>query len=172
MRKKRFLAVLLVVVLCFVFSGVGYGKEFTLEEIREIAYKQKASELDLTILKARTSYIMDNPTDFLNIVFCSYDVGGFIRFDDLREKKLAFYGIINTKGKLVVKIRDNRAAFSDKSGIDLGAIFYKHLVAFLYNSAGLGTFFPYDTHVLAVFYGEEEVPLGYFYQGEYHLWER
>ena len=27
-----------------------------------------------------------------------------------------------------------------------------------------------DTDVVAVFYGRGEIPLGYFYQGEYHLW--
>ena len=163
--KKVLVVILLAVSFCFV-SGVGYGKEFTLEEGREIAYKQKASELDLMISNARTSYIMDNPTNFLNI-YCIYDALGLVRYDDLREKNLPF-----TKGKLVVTIRDNRAAFSGKSGVDLLAIFHKHLLAFIYTSgANMGTFFPYDTHVLAIFYSEEKVPLGYFYQGEYHLWK-
>lgn len=168
MKNKKLLAIILL-SFCFV-SGVGYGEELTLEEWREGLHNQKASELDLTILKARTSYIMENPTNFLNI-YCIYDAFGLAGLDDLREKKLAFYGIISTKGKLVVWIRDNRAAFSDKSRVDLLTIFHKHLLAFLYTSAGLGTFFPYDTHVLAIFYTEEKVPVGYFYEGEYHLWE-
>lgn len=29
-----------------------------------------------------------------------------------------------------------------------------------------------DNDVVAKFHSEDETPLGYFYEGEYHLWEK
>jgi len=108
MRKKRFLAVILLTLsFCFV-SGVGYGKillgyyfheEMTWEEV-EIA-------MQVEFLEATMSYIMRNPTSFLDVQF-HYDEAG--AFSALFPKD------IDTKDKLYVDVLDNRGVFSGKSG--------------------------------------------------------
>lgn len=94
MRKKRFLAiVLLVVVFCFVVSGVGYG------EVQEWSDQEKASYAEaILLLGARVDYIMYNPTTFLNVDFL-YDSDG-----TFGEK--VFPMNVDTKGKICVRATD------------------------------------------------------------------
>jgi len=66
MRSKKLLAAFLLgIVLSFV-SVLGYGEVRT--EVDQVY-------MDIILLKATVSYMMDNPTNFLDVSF-SYDVLG------------------------------------------------------------------------------------------------
>ena len=156
--KKRLLlaAILLGVVLCFV-SGAGYGGQF-----EYLKNDGKASLIDSFLLEARVNYVMRNPTDFLNVQI-HYDLNG-----DYSE---GLPDNVDSKGKIFVWVIDNRDMFSDKSGIALLDTFIINLEK-IYSSIVLVVMtFDMDTDVVAGFMSEEVIPLGYFYQGEYHLWE-
>jgi len=168
MRKKRFLAaILLGVVLCFVVSGVGYGEEMTTEQLRKTMAEQKASDLNLLLLKSEVKYIMKNPNDFLDIS-CSYYAFEITSVDYYKDMNLPEDFI--TKDKLFISITDNRGVFSGKSDWDLLRLFRKSLLSFYYSSSVFGVF-SYPSDIVAIFYAEGKVPLGYFHQDEYHLWE-
>jgi len=71
-------------------------------------------------------------------------------------------------------IIDNRGIFSDKSERALLSQFKKELEAIyssLYEATG-GMATDMNTDIVAAFYSREQNPLGSFYQGEYHLWEK
>ena len=61
---------------------------------------------------------------------------------------------IDTKGKVIVMVTDNRAAFFHRSEIALPGLFKKHLITlYLY----LGAIFPgMESNMITGFYSEEE----------------
>jgi len=64
---------------------------------------------------------------------------------------------------------DNRGVFSYKSGIALRDEFKRQLKV-IYSFISLVAT-DMDADIVAQFLSREAIPLGYFYQGEYHLWE-
>ena len=163
MKARGLLAAFLLAVgLCFV-PALGYG------EVKQEWEAIEATLMDIKFLEAIDDYIMSNPTSFLNVRF-GYDLLGVVG-----EDKKLFSGRINTENKIIVRIIDNRGVFSAKSGITLLHEFEKQLktiYSFIYWHL-LAT--DIDNDIVAIFYDlygyEETSPLGYFYQGEYHLWE-
>ena len=157
MRKKRFLAaILLSVALCFVVSGVGYG------ELNQELLESGTPLIFHHLLQARVDYMMNNPNRYLYVQFY-YDPGG--SFDEF------FPGDIDTKDKIVVSVSDIRGDFSGRSGETLLKIF-KNFLDSLYSYI-----WPWmitmdmNTDITAKFSTEDGTPLGYFYEGEYYLWE-
>jgi len=157
MRGKVFLAAFLLGAgLCFV-PVLGYG------EVKEWMYESKVSLMDLKLLDARVDYVMSKPENYLWIYFL-YDPVGEIG-------RRYFPRGVDTEGKIVVKIQDNRGAFSYKSGRALLRRFKRELEdIYLHSSMELYAT-DMDTDIVARFLSGEGIPLGYFYQGEYHLWE-
>ncbi len=155
MRGKKLLVTLLLGAgLCFV-PALGYG------EVQEWMLESKASYMELSLLESRVSYMMSNPTNFLNINFY-YDQRGAIG---------EIYGLsenIDTKGKILVVIRDTRDVFFYKSRIALLDLFKRQLEVIYSFIQPKAT--DMDTDVVAKLVSKDEIPVGYFYQGEYHLW--
>lgn len=116
-------------------------------------------EFDLE--EARIKYIVANPVDSLDVTFLHDEVGGFSGF---------FPEGVDTKNKICIWVFDNRDVFSNKSEIVLLDEFKKQLeVIFLYIQPVAKSM---NVDVVALFgKREEKIPLGYFHQGEYHLWE-
>ena len=172
MRGKKLLAaILLGVVLCFV-PALGYGEvilgpRITIGEMLHVLKKEplwprmKVMYTDIDLLQGRVSYMMTNPANFLNVVFF-YDPDG--RFREF------FPEGVDTKGKIYVLVTDNRDVFSYKSGIALRDEFKRHLEVIYSFIPEIAT--DMDADVVAKFYSKGGIPLGYFYQGEYHLWEK
>ena len=170
MRYKRSLAIILLSLsFCFV-SGAGYGEEFSSKEWaasmklmrRRMHDVQKASSMDTYLLEAKVSYMMRNPTGFLliDLVYDSFGVGG---------TAWGFPEGIDTKDRIYISVTDNRGVFANKSEAVLLEQFKKEL-----NIIYVGLFFyapDMDADIVAKFFSMENVPLAYFYQGEYHLWE-
>ena len=158
MKVRRLLAAFLLGVgLCFV-PVLGYGKIHPYVE-------ENPSLISERLLSARVDYIMCNPDTFLYVVFI-HDPTGVLGVSLLEDPE----GLINTKGKFLVHIYDTRDIFSHKSGMALLEQFKRELeIIYSYIS-----FFAWDvdTDIVAKFYNREKIPLGYFYRGEYHLWER
>ena len=155
MRLKKLLAAFLLgIVLCFV-PAMGYG------EVQEWTYERKASYMKVSLLEARVSYMMHNPTTFLNVNFLYDPIGRYRRVEKLPES-------VDTKGKIVIVISDTRDVFSYKSGIALLDQFKRELEVEYTFLRSLAT--DMDTDIVAIFANKEIIPLGYFYQGEYHLW--
>ena len=156
MRGKKLLATFLLGAgLCFV-PALGYG------EVNQSLYESKARAIDIMLLKLQIAYLMNNPTGFLCVDF-SYDPYGSL------GKVTKFPDSIDTKGKIFVHVKDNRGRFSAKSKIALRDEFKSILESlFSYLEAGVAT--DMDTDIVAKFLSREAIPLGYFYQGEYHLW--
>jgi len=152
--KKLLPAFLLGVGLCFI-PVLGYGY------ISELDYERRASKMEVNLLKAGIDYMMANPTGFLNVSF-HYDPGAGL-------EQFFPEGVV-TKGRIVILVTDNRDAFSDKSGIALLEQFKEELEA-IYKCVRLVAS-DMDADIVAEFLTSEDVPLGYFYQGEYHLWEK
>ncbi len=163
MRKKRVLAaILLLAVFCFVVSGVGYGTEVQVLEIN-------TPHVGFFLLEARVEYMMHNPTSFLDVSF-HYDLKGTY----YRSYDMEFPEHVDTEGKLYVEIRDRRGVFSGKSGVTLLEIFKKQLevaYSFIPSLYLYGLYWDIDEDVVAKFYSKGDIPLGYFYQGEYRLWK-
>lgn len=175
MRGRGLLAAFLLgVSLCFV-PALGHGEDLVdlspqewvaWVEATRLFRKQmhdelKASSMDIHLLNARVGYMMRNPNGFLLIalVYDPYGVGG---------KAWSFPEGVDTKNKIYVAVTDNRGAFSDKSEVVLLDQFKKEL-DLIY--VGLFTIAAdMDTDIVAKFFSQENVPLGYFYQGEYYLW--
>ena len=163
MRRKQFLAaILLGVFFCFV-SGVGYG------EIKVNVIELKVPHIDFYLLEARVEYIMRNPTNFLYVKF---------RYDRNGSYGIGFPERLDTKGRIYVEIRDNRGFFSGRSGIVLLELFKMHLdniYGYIQPLPTIGTEYDlleYMEHdIVAKFYSKGDIPLGYYYKGEYHLWE-
>jgi hypothetical protein len=157
MRDKQLLAAFLLgVSLCFI-PVLGYG------EVEHWAYEAKASYMKVFLLEARVDYVMANPNTFLKVVFL-YDPSGSFR----RDAKLPWR--VNTKRKVCVMVRDIRGVFSHKSGTVLLEEFKKQLEVAYSCIDSVAT--NMHTDIVAIFDSKEEIPLGYFYQGEYYLWEK
>jgi len=155
MRKKRFLAaILLGVVLCFV-SGVGYG------EIGEWRLITKVTKIDFQLLEAKVEYMGRNPETFLDIGFF-YDPDGSIGGAKLPEK-------VSTKGKIITMVYDTRNRFSYKTGMILLDEFKRELEAIYSYIRRIATDLTND--IYGELFTAGGIPLAYFYQGEYHLWE-
>jgi len=184
MRGKKLLAALLLGAgLCFV-ATLGYGKvipvlteEVTPEQERyfKIHFPDEPIKTVLRytrsehptyfrfyLLEARLNYMMTNPNTFA-CVYADYDnLGGTLReIYKLPER-------VETKGKVLITVYDKRGAFSYKSGMALLEAFKQILVVF-YSYLDVWVT-DMNTDIVAKFYSREEIPLGYFYQGEYHLW--
>jgi len=156
MKNKKLLAiVLLSLSFCFV-SGAGYG------EIPEWKIERKASILDMELLDARIRYMMRNPDNFLYVDFY-YDEYGVYGIADRLPKS------VDTKGKIYIQVSDNRGDFSKKNRKTLLNEFERELECIYSYLEEIAI--DMDTDIVAVFYNREEIPLGYFYQGEYYLWE-
>lgn len=156
MRGKKLLATFLLGMgLCFV-PVVGHG------EVQEWMDKEEVSFMDISLLTARIDYIMQRPNDFLDVVLY-YDRSGIFGEE-------LFSGNIDTKGKIIVRIEDTRDFFTCEPE-QLIIPFTLELNS-IYKLSTLGSVATdRDSDIVAVFYrkGKE---LGYFYQGEYHLWEK
>ena len=159
MKGKRVLAAFLLGVgLCFM-PALGYGRVQRLQDYR-IPY------MKFFLLESKVLYIMRNPTSFLYVDFV-YDQDGTL------GRSLETVGLaegIDTKEKIVIDITDTRGVFSGKSGAALLSEFknkLKHIYLYVRTIA-----WNMDTDIVAKFWSKEGDFLGYFYQGEYHLWEK
>ncbi len=187
MKNKKLLAiVLLSLSFCFV-SGVGYGEVIIpseqsrivgellvlkmlyedeplwpyIEEVRgEMLEEIGLLKLYNNLLTARIDYMMSNPTTFTD-VHIYYDSSGW--------SEEFFPEGVNTKEKIYVLFRDLRGYFSDRSGVALKEAFKAYLDAIYTFIKQWAT--DMDTDIVAFFISKGEIPLGYFYQGEYYLWE-
>jgi len=153
--KKLLVAFLLGVGLCFI-PVLGYG------EVSKELYKIKADYMDVVLLRAMVRYMMRCPGTFM-VVSISYDPDGRFTGRFLPES-------IDTKGKIFVVIVDSRYRFSGKSGIDLLDQFKTELEAVYYDISFVAT--DIDADIVAIFDSRRDIHLGYFYQGEYHLWKK
>ena len=116
---------------------------------------------DFDLEEARIKYIVANPADYLDVTFLYDEVGGFSGF---------FPEGIDTKNKICVFVWDDKGVFFKKTGRVLLDEFKKRLeVIFIYIQPVAKDM---NVDVVASFgKREEKIPLAYFYQGEYHLWE-
>jgi len=106
---------------------------------------------------------MRNSASFLNVRF-HYDSDGSI------GKMAGLPQGVDTKSKIVLAIQDNRGVFSNKSAALLNVEFELALWTMYSFIDSVAT--DIDTDIVAIFFSIEERPLGCFYQGEYHLWEK
>ncbi len=155
MNKKLLTVILLSLSFCFV-SGVGYG------EVPKWMLEAKASYLNVELLEAEVSYIMTNPTSFLNVDF-SYDSTGY--WGEIAKLPKS----VNTKGKICIFFGDNRDRFSYKSGTALLDTFKRDLKVIYWFIQIVAT--DMDSDIVATLLSKEGIPLAYFYQGKYYLWE-
>ncbi len=155
MRKKRLLAiVLLSLSFCFV-SGVGYGEieEFLLEiTTRRV--------LETYLIDARVSYIMASPDSFLRV---SYS------YDPLGNWAKNFPAGVSTRGKIYVAVIDSRDVFLGKTGETLLRELQNQGWYVCYNIRSFVS--DAENDIVIRFMDGWGEPLGYFYQGEYHLWD-
>jgi len=150
--KKLLVAFLLGAGLCFV-PVLGYG------EVKTIADK---NYMDIRCLRGEVEYMMSHPTSFLYVS---------IYYDPMGLLGIYYPEGVDTKGKICISIYDTRAVFSGKSGKTLLSQFEKELEA-VYSCPSIDAMTDYEhTDIVAEFYTREQNLLGYFCQGEYHLWE-
>lgn len=157
MRKRKVLAIVLLSLSFCLVSGAGYG------EIEvDILEKFEVSRMEYLLLDAKVEYILRNPTNFLDIDWV-YDGGRWnILFEEWPTE-------IDTEKKIVVKIGDSRNVLSNKSRVVLLELFKEALEAVYSFIKHIAT--SMNTDIVAKFYSKGDIPLGYFYQGQYHLWE-
>ena len=165
MRIRGLLAIILLAVgLCFV-PALGYGEVKGIEALNKLS-GSKVSFIQHLLLGERVNYIMRNPTSFLYVDFV-YDEDGTL------GRSLETVGLaegIDTKEKIVIDITDTRGVFSGKSGAALLSEFknkLKHIYLYVRTIT-----WNMDTDIVAKFWSKEGDFLGYFYQGEYYLWEK
>jgi len=156
MRAREVLAAILLAVGLSFVPGVGHGEI----EKWKVNHDTKASYIDVSLLRATVSYMMTNPTNFLDVI--SY-------YDPAAIYASNFPGDVVTKGKIFVMVHDSRGVFSGKSGVALVGQFKKEL-EIIYSFLQV-TATNMRTDIVAKFYTRGGISLGYFYQGEYHLWE-
>lgn len=122
-------------------------------------------------LEATLDYVNVNPINFLNVSF--YDYTDFLY-------KQEFPHGVDIIGEVYVVVRDNRGSFSRRSGIALLEIFKRELevICSFISCYTINSKYSTDedlntmnTDIVAKFYSKEGIPLGYFNQGEYHLWK-
>ena len=165
--KGLLVALLLAVGLCFV-PALGYG------EVKEWMDEFKPSVIEFHLLQAKVDYIMQNPTNFLIVRF-DYDRSGVVEKAAESGKEIGFGKLpkgVDTKGKTLVMVFDSRGVFSHKSQTALLGQFESELESI--RSSSLDVWIELEWRqkqdVVAKFISKEGNPLGYFYQGEYHLW--
>lgn len=156
MKDKRLLAGFLlgIVIVCFI-PVTGYG---------EVKATIDQTHMDTKCSRAQVGYIMSHPASFLYVMIF-YDPTGIhgVLFPEGLD--------IDTKDKICISIFDNRGVFSDKSGKALLMQFKKELEA-VWSCPSVDILTDYESEdIVASFYSREQVFLGYFYQGKYHLWE-
>jgi len=156
MRGKKLLAAFLLGAgLCFV-PALGYG------EVRHWMNETRATLMEFVLLETRVDYMVRNPNIFLDVHF-HYDSTGWVG----RELP----GNVDTKGMICIDVRDNnRGGYSYTSGTALLGLFKANLKILFSFIKYKGAATDMDTDIVARFYSSETIPLGYFYQGEYHLW--
>jgi len=157
MRARGLLAAFLLGVgLCFV-PVLGHG------EVKHKWNGIMATFMELVLLEAKVDYMVRNPNIFLDVHFY-YDSTGWFR------KELP--GNIDTKNKVCVEVLDNeRGGFSYVTGTALLDLFKRTLellYAFIEVKAVVTDI---NADIVATFTSTGGIPLGYFYEGEYHLWE-
>ena len=156
MKNKKSLAIILLSLsFCFV-PVLGHG------EVKHWTNETMATVMELVLLEARVDYMMRNPNIFLDVHFYYDSTGRFAR---------EFPGNVDTKGKIYVSVQDNkRGGYSYISGTALLGLFKANLELLFTFIKIKGVATDIDTDIVATFDSREGIPLGYFYQGEYHLW--
>lgn len=155
MKNKKLLAIVLVSLsFCFVVSGVGYG------EIPEWMFESTASYIDLQFLEATIKYVMAEPDDFLRISYYYDQTGSFAE---------RFPAGVRTKGKIIIDIIDSRNVFSHKSDEALLEQFAIELSPAYYFIQTVAT--DMNDDIVVAFANNQGKTIGYFSEGEYHLWE-
>ncbi len=186
MRVKQVIAAFLLGVGLSSVSALGYGEirqwretdiNFYMDkypdEPRRALYEWQMAnneqwQLELCLLTARVDYIMRNPAVFENVRFF-YDPDG--------RYKTEFPEGVQTEDKILVWVLDNREMYKTLSGVallDLFKVQLEVMYQFLFTETVGRMNIPISlkTDIVAKFYSGEGIPLGYFYQGEYYLWER
>jgi len=156
--KKLLIGLLLGVSLCLV-PVLGYGE---IMERGMSGIDEHSTRLDFCFLRAEVWYMMRNPNTY-EAIYLVYDKVG---------KCKECFGLpegVETKGKVFMTIDDIRGLFSYKKGTALKEAFKSHLETFYSYISEFVT--DMNSDVVVVFYSKGGIPLGYFYQGEYHLWE-
>lgn len=137
-----------------------------IKKLQRLAHKRLSAcrwgpEFDLE--EARIKYIAANPIDFLDVTFLYDEVGGFKWWFPETSG-------IDTKNKICVFVWDDEGVFFKKTGRVLLDEFKKRLEVIFIHIQPVAKDMNVD--VVASFgKKEEKVPYGYFYQGEYYLWE-
>jgi len=159
MRGKKLLAALLLGVgLCSV-PGLAHS------EISELLKGKAYSHIKFCLLDARITYMMNNPDRFLNVYFVPDEVGAFGKLVGLPEA-------VDTKNKVCIYIKNNREIdlFSPDWG-ESGLFFsFEVVLKNIYSYISLVAT-NMDDDIVAVFHSKTGVKVGYFFEGEYHLWE-
>ena len=159
MRGKGVLAAFLLGVgLCFV-PGLAHS------EISELLKEKAYSHIKFCLLDARITYMMNHPDHFLNVYFVYDEYGVF-------GKPIGLPEAVDTRNKVCIYIKNNRE-------IDLFSPDWAESALFFSFKVVLGNIYSYigllatnmDTDIVAVFYSKTDVKVGYFFEGEYHLWE-
>lgn len=166
--KKLLVAFLLGVGLCFMSA---IGQAFVPSKLvmgKVDAWREyKVSLLDYLLLEARVSYMMRN-FDGYEYVRMDYDVDGS------KGKFYKFPENVSTASKIVILIDDIRDYYSPSylSLADLSILgaFEKQLNILYTYIKDFST--DMDNDVIALVRSKEGIKLAYFYQGEYHLWEK
>jgi len=145
----------------------GEAKWRVKEKMLTAVYKhrpgRKALFMDAVCSRAMINYMMRNPNNFLDVKF-SYDLDGRYERSGLLPEG------IHTKGKIFISVTDNRDTFSRYSGTYLTDRFKTVLEPIYSFTDKLAT--DMDNDIVAMFYRKEDTLIGYFYQGEYHLWKK
>ena len=158
MKNKKSLAIILLgLSFCFV-PALGYG------EVKQWMIEKKVRYIDFLLLRASVKYMMWNPTNFLFVTFTYASDGVRIELPGGLPEG------VDVKGKIWVRVGDNRGVLSSESTIALRGAFKKILDNAYSYIDDIAT--DMDTDIVAIFISQGDIPLGYFYQGEYHLWEK
>ena len=152
--RRILLAILLVIGFCFV-SLASYG------EVQSWMTERTVPFMDFKLLEARVDFIMSNPTNFTDI-HMFYDRDGDIGKQILGEG-------FDTTGMIGIRVNDKREVFSDLSGTALKEEFKKRLDILYTFIKDIAT--DMNNDVVVGFYSKADILLGYFYEGEYYLWE-
>ena len=152
MRNKRLLATILLGVGFCLMSVTGYG---------EVEIPREYLTVDFFLQKARIDYMMDNPSDFLGVN---------LFYDPVGERSAELFPEnVDTTGKVGIVIFDNRGISFNRTGPALLKQFKEQLET-IYVFIGLIATDMNDD-IIAEFVNKKGETVGYFYQGEYHLWE-
>jgi len=167
MRGKVLLAAFLLGVgLCFV-PVLGYGEipGGLIEGKADAWLDLRVSLLDFLLLQATVDYMIINAPNH-EYVRIKYDIDGSFR------KFYKFPKNISTRDKIFIFIRDIREYYTPSAlslvGWSVLELFEVQLEVVYGYIKDLAT--DMDNDIVALVQAKDEVPLAYFYQGEYHLW--